>query len=193
VASSKAGESAYVLLFTGTGEPRSIEGTDAKSLYFMPDGKRLLLEGAKLGEARVNCLLDLAGGPPRPVLPGVTPTAAISPDGRFVVAFDSNGKPGIYPLEGGTTRPIVGLESSEFIQRWSGDGRSLFVGRQGIPKRLYRLDPTSGTHDLLFELNPADPAGVSSLGEVYLTEDGRGYVYSYIRRLSDLYLAEGLK
>jgi serine/threonine protein kinase/Tol biopolymer transport system component len=183
----------FALLPTGAGEPMPLP-FGADNYFFMPDGKRLLAAGAKLNGTRTNCLIDLAGGPPRPVLPDVIPTEVISPDGQFVVAYDQHAKPGIYPVEGGAARPINGLETDELVMRWSADGHSLVVCRLwGVPARAYRLDPATGRRDLLHEFAPADSAGVSSLMETYLTADGRGYVYSLIRRLSDLSLVDGLK
>jgi eukaryotic-like serine/threonine-protein kinase len=183
----------YVLLPTGAGKPRSLP-IEADGYFFMPDGRSLLAAGAKVNGTRINCLVDLSGGPPRPVLPGLIPTDVISPDGRLVVAYDQHAKLGIYPLEGGASQPIAGLEIGDFVMRWSADGRSLVASHfGGIPMRVFRLDPVTGRRDLLHEFAPADGAGVSSILETYVTPDGRGYVYSLIRRLSDLYLVDGLK
>ena len=43
------------------------------------------------------------------------------------------------------------------------------------------------------EIAPADPAGVTGIYAAQIANDDRTYFYSYIRRLSDLYLIEGLK
>jgi hypothetical protein len=40
---------------------------------------------------------------------------------------------------------------------------------------------------------PADAAGVTDLGPILITPDGRSYVYEYGRTLSDLYLVEGIR
>jgi hypothetical protein len=42
-------------------------------------------------------------------------------------------------------------------------------------------------------LSPGDPAGVASVQLVYLAADGDGYVYTYDRVLSDLFLVTDLK
>ena len=42
-------------------------------------------------------------------------------------------------------------------------------------------------------LAPADPVGVTSIDFIYLTPRGDGYIYSYNRRLSQLYVVEGLR
>jgi hypothetical protein len=40
---------------------------------------------------------------------------------------------------------------------------------------------------------PSDSAGVSRIGPILITPDGKSCFYGYHRILSDLYLAEGLK
>jgi hypothetical protein len=40
---------------------------------------------------------------------------------------------------------------------------------------------------------PLDNAGVQHIGPIRITPDGKNYVYGFQRRLSDLYLVEGLK
>jgi hypothetical protein len=40
---------------------------------------------------------------------------------------------------------------------------------------------------------PADAAGIDTIGRVIVSAENKAYVYSYVRRLSDLYLVEGLK
>jgi hypothetical protein len=59
--------------------------------------------------------------------------------------------------------------------------------------KVYRLDVATGAKELWKELLPADAAGVTQVGTVVPTPDGRAYVYSYIRLLSEMYVVEGLK
>ena len=41
---------------------------------------------------------------------------------------------------------------------------------------------------------PSDPVGVEDLrGNIVITPDARGYCYSYMRRLGDLFVIAGLK
>jgi hypothetical protein len=40
---------------------------------------------------------------------------------------------------------------------------------------------------------PSDSAGVSRIGPILLTPNGKSCLYGYHRILSDLYLVEGLK
>ena len=97
-------------------------------------------------------------------------------------------------MEGGAPQPIPHLESGDEIIGWSSDGRSLYLARtQEMPIRVFRFDPATGRRELLKEVLPADPAGIFSPNNIFMTPDGKGYVYSVMRMLSDLYVVEGLK
>ena len=39
----------------------------------------------------------------------------------------------------------------------------------------------------------ADPTGLCDMSHILLSADGRAYVYSYMRMLSELYMVKGLK
>jgi hypothetical protein len=57
-----------------------------------------------------------------------------------------------------------------------------------------RIDVATGRRDVWREIEYADPSGLLP-GElrVVMSADGRSYVYGYLRSLSDLYVANGLK
>jgi hypothetical protein len=77
---------------------------------------------------------------------------------------------------------------------FTGDGRSVYdYNNAGLPSVVSLLDIASGKRKLWKTVVPADPAGVDNVGNYIITPDGRSYVYSYSRSLSDLYLVEGLK
>ena len=42
-------------------------------------------------------------------------------------------------------------------------------------------------------MEPADSAGIDTIGRVSTSIDSKAYVYSYVRTLSDLYLVQGLQ
>ena len=79
--------------------------------------------------------------------------------------------------------------------RWSGDGKSIWSVNQtsGVP-RIMRIDAVTGRRDVWREIEYADSSGLLP-GElrVVMSADGRSYVYGYLRSLSDLYVADGLK
>ena len=102
----------------------------------------------------------------------------------------------LYPVEGGEPRPIPGAVEGDVPVQWSRDGRSLYVTQRWEffrPVRVLRLDPETGKRELWKELIPEDSAGAVLMGNVRITPDGRSYAYIYLRELSDLYVAEGLK
>ena len=62
-----------------------------------------------------------------------------------------------------------------------------------VPAKAYRVDVATGRAELWKELMPSDAAGVTDIVAICPTPDGRSYVYSYSRLLSNLYIVEGLK
>jgi hypothetical protein len=70
----------------------------------------------------------------------------------------------------------------------------LFVIQRGeVPARVFRVNVVTGKRELWKSMEPADSAGIDTIGRVNLSRDTKSYVYSYVRTLSDLYLVEGLK
>jgi hypothetical protein len=65
--------------------------------------------------------------------------------------------------------------------------------RAELPAKVYRVDLATGRKEFWKEFMPADPAGVNNLAPILRTPDGKSYVYSYRRELSELYLVDGLK
>jgi len=204
VATMGPGFKSLTVLPTGAGEMKHLApGTihDYFDARWLPDGKRLLIAGNEEGRPRRLFLQDLEGGLPRPVTPeGITTDYALaSPDGRWVPAgIDWGQAPyALYPIDGGEPRPILGLAKGELPLRFDTDGSHLFLWANKSPEaltaRILRLDLRSGRKDLWKEISPADPAGFGGISYVYLTPDGRGHVYNSIRRLSTLYLVEGLR
>jgi hypothetical protein len=101
----------------------------------------------------------------------------------------------LYPLGGGAPVTANGFGAGDLPVRWSGDGKSIWSVNQtsGVP-RIMRIEVATGRRDLWQEIEYADPSGLLP-GElrVVMSADGRTYVYGYLRSLSDLYVADGLK
>ena len=55
------------------------------------------------------------------------------------------------------------------------------------------MDLASGKKSVWKEIAPLDPTGVSTIGPILITPDGKTYVYGFHRTVGDLYLVEGLK
>jgi len=183
------------LLPTGVGEAVTLT-RDSISHYFatlLPDEKRFLFEGNETGRARRNWVQSVTGGKPVPITPEGTVGHLVSPDGKLLVAADSERRFWLYPMSGGQPRPLSGIEPEEDPIRWSGDGQFLFVGGDGIPASIYRVEILTGRRQLVYKLAPSDAAGLWNIWPVLITPDGKSYVYSDYRILSDLYLANGLR
>ena len=186
------------LVPTGPGEAKLLsQGTvNHSAAVWFPDGGKFLFSGAEPGKGARLYVQDVQGGKPQPVTPeGINVLYfALSRDGKTVAAAAADEKSYLYPIGGGSPRPIPGMAAGEVPIVWGADGNTLFVYRPGeLPAKVYRLDLTTGQRKLWHELMPPDPAGVEYVGPILPTPDGKAYVYGYRRLLSDLYLVEGLK
>jgi hypothetical protein len=197
----------FKLVPIGAGQTRELPRGSLRDIWWAwwhPDGKRVIVWGNEAGRPPRGYIQEVPDGQPQPFLPeGVyLLSAAISPDGRFIVGRPPEGGPGVlYPIEGGDPRPIPGLETGEAAASWFEDGRSLLVRSalsrgslvNTIPTRIVRLDIQTGRRLPWLDLEPPDRAGVVGIGSICITPDGRYYTYSYERALSELFLVEGLK
>jgi Tol biopolymer transport system component len=184
-----------VLYPTGAGEPRllSKEGLSVFAAAFMPDGKQILFSGSEPGHRSRIYLRSLDGGKPRAVTPEGYGRTLVTPDGKWVVAAGPDRKNFLYPLAGGEPTVVPGIDPEDGVDEVSLDGRSLYVHRRAeLPAKVFRLDIATGRKELWRTLMPADAAGIYSL-DVIPRRGGDGYVYSFNRILSDLYLVEGVR
>ena len=56
---------------------------------------------------------------------------------------------------------------------WTADGRGIFVfKREGLPARIFRLDPWTGKKELVKEFMPADPGGITGMSSVTMSPCG---------------------
>jgi hypothetical protein len=85
-----------------------------------------------------------------------------------------------------------GLTPDDTIVGWSRYSPALYVAEGSLPVSIFRLSLESGTKTPLWQIAPADPAGVRRLRAIIVTPDGHFCFFSYRRTLSQLYLAEGL-
>ncbi len=196
---TSAEPSGLMLVPTGAGEPRKIDGGQIELDWgqWFPSGKRLLLSGRKGGDLRWY-IKDFPDGPLQPFATDEHwAPAVISPDGRqvFFLGTRTSGekypKCAAFPVEGGA--PRFGAACPTNLLRWSSDGRTMFIQQSFNPARVYRYDPRTGRRQLWKEIVPSDPAGLTSILVYPLSADGRTYIYNYQRTLSDLYLIEGVK
>ena len=184
-----------VLFPMGPGEPvRMKRGVIAEfqNAQWFPDGKSLLVTGNEAGKPTRAYRQEIPGGEPKPVLEeGIVP-AAISPDGRSILAIDAQRTWRWYPLDGGAPRAAAGLTADDRqngIVGWSEDGKALLV-RSGtdVPARIERVDVATGVRTLLKEIGPSDRTGFFMFDPYTVSKDGAQYAYRYWKRLSTLFV-----
>ena len=158
------------------------------------DGQRLLIpHGWAKGRPPRVYVHDLQQGWTRPVTPeGVTGPAVLSADGRFVATTEASTLV-VYSVDSGERRELPGGKESALPARWSADARSLLlVEPLGSMARVVRRTIETGSREVVREIRLPDPAGVMQL-DLWISDDGQKYVYTTGRRLSNLFLVEGLK
>jgi serine/threonine protein kinase len=198
IASPPTTPAQLVLLPTGAGEakPLTHDTINHSRARWLPDGRRFLFSGKEPGHAARIYLQDSADAKPVPISPeGIDPLVLVlSPDGQQVVGVGPDEKAYFYPVAGGEPKAVPGIEVGEQPIQWSDDAKAIYFYKPGdLPAKVYRLDLSTGHKTLWKELMPSDSAGVSRIGPILITPDGKSCLYGYHRILSDLYLVEGLK
>jgi serine/threonine protein kinase/Tol biopolymer transport system component len=186
------------LLPTGAGEaqPLTNDSINHQWARWFPDGKRLVFSGNEPEHGVRLYTQDISGGKPKAISPeGVDAQSfSISPDGQQVVGVGPDQKGYLFPAAGGDPRLVNGMEPGDIPINWSTDGHSIFLYRNGeVPAKVYRVELATGKRTVWKQIAPLDPTGVSTIGPIVMTPDGKTYVYGFHRTLGDLYLVEGLK
>jgi len=195
----------YTLVPTGTGPSTVVDLSGIASNQigrFLPDGKRFVFQGAADGQPIRLYLKDPATSEaPKPltgegtlVWQGGNP---VSPDGKYLFVLKDLGADAedeIVSIDDGAVTRIAGKEPRDIPIRWTADGRGIYVfKREGLPVRIFRLDPWSGKKEFVKEFMPADPGGITGMSSVTMTPDAKTLAFNYRRRISELFLVEGLK
>ncbi len=187
------------LLPTGPGQPRTLDlgpiSSVAVSASWMPDGRHVLVAGNLPGRSPGLWLLDVAGGPPRPVSPdgyafGTRSVHRVSPDGRSVLCSGPADPLVVYDLQTRTARPLPNSRDLRLIG-WSPDGKGVLAtvfGRNPAPVVL--IDPATGARRTLFEIAHAPWEIINT---VRVAADLKTCAYTTNSLLHDLYLMRGLR
>jgi eukaryotic-like serine/threonine-protein kinase len=187
-----------LLLPTGAGTAKPIDQGDIQQYWYpgnwMPDGKQIVFSGRRTGHG-IQCFVqDVDGGKPRPVTPEGVMFCEVSADGKLIAGASlASSRVWLYPIEGGQPRPIPGFQADEGFA-WSSDPHLLYVYKwKQSSVKVYRLNILSGQREFFREMTPPDVAGLRDINHIHISSDGRAYVYSYTRLLSELYLVKGLQ
>ena len=192
-----------VLLPTGPGSTRVLaRGTleTHTSAAWMPDGRSVVFSGSEPGRGSRLYLQSLDGGDPRAftgegvrLMPYVA--RVVSPDGRVVIAIGPDQEPALYPIDGGTPRPIPGFGQDLRPIGWGETSQSVFARAAAVTRLtpVFKVDLLTGRRQMLAELGPRDPAGAPLVLMPILTIDGRRYAYSVLQFSGDLFLINSLQ
>jgi Tol biopolymer transport system component len=187
------------LLPTGAGEPKQLthDSMEHFNAAWLSDGKRIIYSAGPPGKPSRAYIASIEGGEAHAITPeGVySITHPVSPDGKFILAFDAErAKVMMYPVDGGgEPREIQRPSNVGRIARWSDDGHSAFTGRGSPPYTISRLDLSTGKAAPIATITLPDPTGFKGFSGFTISADGKTYVYSTTQVLSDLYLAHGIK
>ncbi|HEX6738549.1 MAG TPA: hypothetical protein VF310_09770 [Vicinamibacteria bacterium] len=160
---------------------------------FLPDGQTLLFT-ARAGEGPPRVYAGrVEGGTARPITPegvGVWRNG-ISPDGTQLVVLEA-GSYRIYPVDGGAAHTIPGLDSGVFPAAWSGPHSLLLREFRRASNDVLRLDLRTAQRTPWRVIEPYDHTGLTHVGRLAVTPDESAWAYTLHRRLSELFVAEGL-
>jgi eukaryotic-like serine/threonine-protein kinase len=194
---SGTGDPAQLLLLpTGIGEPRKLtdDKLDHSNIGWMPDSKAIVFTSTEPGHDRRTYLLAIEGGATRPITPEGVIGSLVTPDGKYLLATDRKLDRWFYPIAGGEPQKLkLDILPNQRIVQMFGDGKSVLVRAREVPSHVMRVDLATGRRQPWKEIMPPDPAGVADIPNVRFSADGKAYVYSVGRLLSDLYVVDGLK
>jgi Tol biopolymer transport system component len=194
----QSGPARLKLLSVGPGQSREIALPELERLqngsHFLPDGKRIVINGNEPGHPGRTYVVDVGGGKPVPVTPEGVYATLPSPDGKFLAGETADRKLELFPLDGGPVRYIPDVEPGYVLAHWSADSKALYVYRTGeLPLKIQRLDIATGKTKPVRELVPPDLGGVVSIAPVITNVDASEFAYTYYQTFSVLYVVSGLK
>jgi len=192
------------LLPTGAGTMVTLPKGDVVNLgrsgRWLSDSKRIVFTGAPGdGKAR-GYVQEIPTGLPRAITPeGVVLAyrAAVRNDNSVLGRAGSRWM--LFPIDGGESQPVPALTTEDVPVQWSQDGRYVYTlarvsGQRPPAHEVHRVEVTTGTRVLWKTLSTPDTVGVEIVPEaVVIAPDAQSYCYSYVRRLGDLYMVDGLK
>ncbi len=187
------------LLPTGPGEEQPMPSAGLTEFYsaaWFPDGKRVLFVAAGSDGKPRSYIEDVNGGEARAITDETVQAVLVSPDGKLLAGIGPEGDFELRPVDGGQPRAIRGALPGDDPIQWSADGRFLYIrGTDNSSVEFFRLNLASGRREPWKKIELADPVGMIGIqpAAVRITPDGRSYVYSYWRTLTELYLVDNLK
>jgi hypothetical protein len=164
------------------------------------DSKHIVFTGYGADNVPRGYVQEVPSGSPRAITPeGVVLAGRAAVRGEHSVLGRRGAAWMLFPIEGGNSQSATSLASHEIPLQWSHDGRYLYTvaspdGARQTAVDVSRVTIASGERIRWKTLEPSDPVGVEDMRETLtITPDAEAYCYSYIRRLGDLFVVNGLK
>jgi hypothetical protein len=167
---------------------------------WLSDSKRIVFTGDSGDGNDRGYIQQIPDGLPRAITPvgaSLATRAAVRDDNSVLGRVDDTWL--LFPIHGGEPSPVSTLKPGDFPLQWSPDGRYVYtvttIGDVRSPAvDVFRIEFTTGARVIWKTLTPSDPVGVEAVGtSVVITPDAQSYCYSYMRRLGDLFIVDGLK
>jgi eukaryotic-like serine/threonine-protein kinase len=182
---------------TGAGDARAIkvEGmSNYQDARWFPDGKRILICGAREDQPARCFVQAIEGGELTPVTPeGIVSYPLVSPDGEQIAVRDDARRLLIFPVSGGEPVVVPGVGEEDLAFQWSRDGRAILVfGPNQLPVVIERVEIETGNRSTILTIDPADRSGLVGVETVSVVDEHR-YAYSVARTRSRLFVATGLR
>ena len=190
------------LLPTGVGKPVQLTSNGweyTRGVHWMPDNSALLVNAVQPGHPLSVFLLDIKTKKMRPALPEGVRGGLPSPDGKLLLGIDGTERK-LYNMKGtvvGTVTQVgqggeqMGLEDA--VDRWTADGKALFVWNYAGAPRLDRLEIASGKRIPMYTIVPPESSGIISTAYCSTSKDGKAHACSAHRSLNDLFVVKGLR
>jgi len=184
---------------TAAGEARALTHDALEHAYaqWLPDGKGFIFFGGEPGRPHRLYVQAVGGGAPRPITPegGGSMSLKVSPDGNAVAYEWGTRGVAISRLSGGEPLLVPGTARGERPVVFTRDGSSLIVRHleQYNTCVVERVSVVTGARSPVRVIRGPDPAGLMNIAPVQMTPDERFYAYAYVRDLTDLFVADGLR
>lgn len=187
-----------LLLPTAAGETRVLATPglgDYTGVGWTPDSRTIVFgaRGAS-GVLRLHAQ-DIDGRPAREVAAVALRGARrfpVDPEGGRVAVSIADHALAFVRLADGAVEAVPGSVAGDRALVWSPDGAWLYV-RRGRHPGVERLSVATGEREPVVEMRTPDTTGAMGPLSPVITPDGRYYAFVYARRLSDLYVVEGLR
>lgn len=189
---------ALSVLPVGAGVPRTIavNGLNVINARWLHDGKRIVVmaSGADSNHGRLY-IVPLENGSPVPI-PGAAVDSSkfeVSRDDQRVAALSLDGILTLYSTNGSEPIPLPGLGKNTIPIGWSAEGHLWARDTATFNRtRLFKYDVDRRRVLEERSVAPADLSGVTWIGNVRITPDGRALAFNYGLRLTNLFVLDGV-